>query len=135
MINIRELLKLLETFHYRTIFGHSKIGIKEWIGYCLWVSDLVIFFFFNEWEIEFLPFIQQFCKLFFFSNECEPEFYIRLCCMHKLFWFQLLGLKREEREHGRERERWNAGQQINNGFLLFGENNSLARAGEVPFMT
>ena len=28
----------------------------------------------------------------------------------------------------------NAGQQINNGFLLFGENNSLARAGEVLFM-
>ena len=44
-------------------------------------------------------------------------------------WF-----KREEREHGRERDRWNAGEQINNGFLLFGENNSLARAGEVPFM-
>ena len=29
MINIRELLKLLETFHYRYIFGHSKISIKE----------------------------------------------------------------------------------------------------------
>ena len=28
----------------------------------------------------------------------------------------------------------NVGQQINNGFLLFGENNSLTRAGEVPFM-
>ena len=28
----------------------------------------------------------------------------------------------------------NVGQQINNGFLLFGENNSLDRAGEVSFM-
>ena len=28
----------------------------------------------------------------------------------------------------------NAGQQINNGFLLYGENNSLARANEIPFM-
>ena len=100
MINVQELLKLLETFHYRNIFDHSKISIKEWIGYYLWVSDLVnwnFFFFFNEWEIEFLSFIQQFSKLFFiFLMNVRLNFYflhIHLCCVHKLFWFQLLGLK------------------------------------------
>ena len=48
--------------------------------------------------------------------------------------------KREDREHGqerereRERERESAGQKINNDFLLFGMNSSLARAGKVLFI-
>ena len=41
---------------------------------------------------------------------------------------------KSKRERERERERENAGQKINNDFLLFGMNRSLARAGKVLFI-